>query len=192
MELWITAIAWVTYYFLHSLLLSDKVKAGLIKSLGLSATTYRLLYTLFSTAGLVLLISCYLSGERESLADTSSEWMRFAGGLLMGLSVWMMFRAFKVYNLKVFIGLKEEDSKPKLHTEGMNELVRHPLYLGIFVFLMGALLLEATYTFGIIFLASVLYLYVGAWLEEKKLVKQFGKKYKKYQEEVPMLIPGLF
>ena len=57
---------------------------------------------------------------------------------------------------------------------------------------MGALLLEATYTFGIIFLASVLYLYVGTWLEEKKLVKQFGKKYKKYQEEVPMLIPGLF
>jgi protein-S-isoprenylcysteine O-methyltransferase Ste14 len=38
-------------------------------------------------------------------------------------------------------------------------------------------------------LITVIYIFVGARFEEKKLVKKFGKAYEKYQNEVPMLIP---
>jgi methanethiol S-methyltransferase len=36
------------------------------------------------------------------------------------------------------------------------------------------------------------YTVLGARLEEKKLVVQFGEMYKLYQQRVPMLIPDLF
>jgi protein-S-isoprenylcysteine O-methyltransferase Ste14 len=36
-----------------------------------------------------------------------------------------------------------------------------------------------------------LYLILGAIYEERKLVREFGEQYTRYQERVPMLIPGL-
>jgi protein-S-isoprenylcysteine O-methyltransferase Ste14 len=32
---------------------------------------------------------------------------------------------------------------------------------------------------------------IGTWLEEKKLVLEFGETYVKYQQEVPMIIPSV-
>jgi protein-S-isoprenylcysteine O-methyltransferase Ste14 len=34
-----------------------------------------------------------------------------------------------------------------------------------------------------------LYVIIGTWLEERKLVLEFGEAYLQYQKEVPMLIP---
>jgi protein-S-isoprenylcysteine O-methyltransferase Ste14 len=40
-------------------------------------------------------------------------------------------------------------------------------------------------------IAITIYLFVGIYFEEKKLIEVFGEKYKKYQHDVPMLIPFL-
>jgi protein-S-isoprenylcysteine O-methyltransferase Ste14 len=34
-----------------------------------------------------------------------------------------------------------------------------------------------------------LYVLIGTWLEERKLVLEFGEAYLRYQRQVPMLIP---
>jgi protein-S-isoprenylcysteine O-methyltransferase Ste14 len=191
-DLILMTLAWVLYYSMHSILLADGVRERLIKVLGLSFRTYRLLYSMGSLLFLIVLIVYYFQSPKTDLVDTQNEWMEFVGGLLMGLSIWLMVRSFRPYSFPVFFGLKDEDVKPRLNTDGMNALVRHPLYLSIFVFLMGTLLFEATLEFALIFLVSVAYIYIGAWLEEKKLVRIHGKKYKKYQSEVPMIIPSIF
>jgi protein-S-isoprenylcysteine O-methyltransferase Ste14 len=36
-----------------------------------------------------------------------------------------------------------------------------------------------------------IYLVVGAYYEERKLVREFGEAYTSYQQKTPMLIPGL-
>jgi protein-S-isoprenylcysteine O-methyltransferase Ste14 len=36
-----------------------------------------------------------------------------------------------------------------------------------------------------------IYLPIGIIFEEQKLVKEYGDRYKKYQKEVPMLIPKI-
>jgi protein-S-isoprenylcysteine O-methyltransferase Ste14 len=41
------------------------------------------------------------------------------------------------------------------------------------------------------FLIIVVYFYVGANFEEKKLVRVFGDIYKKYQKSVPQIFPSL-
>jgi protein-S-isoprenylcysteine O-methyltransferase Ste14 len=57
------------------------------------------------------------------------------------------------------------------------------------LFLFGAMMYNPSSRFLLTALITVIYIFVGARFEEKKLVKKFGKAYEKYQNEVPMLIP---
>jgi methanethiol S-methyltransferase len=66
-------------------------------------------------------------------------------------------------------------------------LVRHPLYLGMLIALwcpptMSIARLALTIGF-------TLYVLVGARLEERDLVRDFGDDYRAYQDRVPMLLP---
>ncbi|MFT6214861.1 MAG: protein-S-isoprenylcysteine O-methyltransferase Ste14 [Roseivirga sp.] len=40
-------------------------------------------------------------------------------------------------------------------------------------------------------MALLIYLPIGIYLEEKKLIQTYGKAYIKYKEEVPALIPKI-
>jgi protein-S-isoprenylcysteine O-methyltransferase Ste14 len=37
--------------------------------------------------------------------------------------------------------------------------------------------------------ATVVYAYIGSWLEERKLVHHYGDAYRKYQQSVPRIFP---
>ncbi len=76
-----------------------------------------------------------------------------------------------------------------LNTGGLNSYVRHPLYFGSLLLIWGLLIERATLAMLIAALLLTVYLYVGAKLEEQKLVRAFGKAYRSYQQRVPMLIP---
>lgn len=65
-------------------------------------------------------------------------------------------------------------------------MVRHPMYFAVVVvlwchsFTLADLIVNAVLT---------VYVVIGTWLEEKKLIAEFGDAYIRYQKEVPMLIP---
>jgi len=71
-------------------------------------------------------------------------------------------------------------------TRGILRWVRHPWYTGSFLFLWGHDLDAAGLVASLVLTA---YLFVGTWLEERKLVSQFGDAYREYQRQVPMFIP---
>src|SRR5579862_1022720 len=75
----------------------------------------------------------------------------------------------------------------KFRTPSLYRYVRHPLYLG-FVLTMWSV---PTMTAGhLIFSAGGTgYILVGIWFEERDLVHQFGDTYRRYREQVGMLIP---
>ena len=97
------------------------------------------------------------------------------------------------YDLGRFSGLTQlfrdgdssSDEEP-LHITGIHRYVRHPLYLGAYLYLLGG----AVSGFGLqTALWGCLYLWIGTWFEERNLVKQYGRAYVEYKEKVPAVLP---
>jgi len=74
----------------------------------------------------------------------------------------------------------------ELDTSGALGITRHPWYLAALLFIWGRQLDVSAILLNVIFTS---YLIVGTYLEEKKLVGEFGEKYLAYQKRVSMLIP---
>eukprot|EP01136_Pigoraptor_vietnamica_P014657 Opistho-1_new@57053 len=118
------------------------------------------------------------------------------GGLMMGSGIFLSFSALKQYDLSEFLGtdvLKDSNKKkqPLLIKDELSSIVRHPLYLGILIFLWGAFGFFGTSLHLVTAISLTFYIRIGIHFEEKRLVKEFGKQYEKYQKEVPMLIPKI-
>ena len=77
----------------------------------------------------------------------------------------------------------------QLLTEGFYENIRHPRYLAALVGITG-LALIVNYL-GIYLMTALLYpaMYAVILLEERELVSRFGEKYRKYQRQVPRMVP---
>jgi protein-S-isoprenylcysteine O-methyltransferase Ste14 len=76
-----------------------------------------------------------------------------------------------------------------LVTDGWYAYVRHPLYLGTLILFW--LVPEMTVNRLAIIAALSIYLVVGAYFEERKLLKDFGEAYAEYKAKTPMLIPKI-
>jgi protein-S-isoprenylcysteine O-methyltransferase Ste14 len=73
-----------------------------------------------------------------------------------------------------------------LDTSGILGITRHPWYLATILFIWARQLDVSAILVNVIL---TLYLVVGTYLEEKKLIGEFGEKYLTYQKKVSMLIP---
>jgi len=73
-----------------------------------------------------------------------------------------------------------------LDTSGVLKVTRHPWYLGVFLLIWASDISTRELIINLILSA---YLMIGTLLEERKLVLEFGDKYKDYQRQVSMFIP---
>lgn len=73
----------------------------------------------------------------------------------------------------------------ELRTTGLYGRLRHPMYLG---FALG-IWVTPRMSVGHLFLAvsMTVYLFVGAWFEERDLERRFGAEYREYRRRVPAL-----
>jgi protein-S-isoprenylcysteine O-methyltransferase Ste14 len=68
-------------------------------------------------------------------------------------------------------------------------VVRHPLYLGVGLGLLGFWLLSPTGPRSVFVACNLVYVLVGTRLEERKLLSRFGAAYARYQQRVPQFLP---
>jgi len=101
----------------------------------------------------------------------------------------------KLLGIKATIGLTEIESdfkseKMGLVTSGPFSVVRHPSYWAHTSILIGFFLITGVISIGIIAIIDLAITYfVTTKLEDKELVKRFGKQYIEYQMKVPRLFP---
>ncbi len=114
------------------------------------------------------------------------------GSMNIGLSFLLLLPAFW-FGIKgvLELGFKtSETHRPsELVTTGVYGVVRHPQYLGGLFGHLGVSFLfgsrDALLVTPIVFIV----VYLLCWKEEKELLREFGRRYRRYREEVPMLIP---
>ena len=131
----------------------------------------------------------------QSTHSSSSVWenlpfLRMSGGLLAGLGLVLLKKAFVNYDTKLFLGLsKADENSEEFKTEGLLSLIRHPLYTATLMIFWGWFLYSNSYHNLAFCVANTLYILIGIQWEERKLINQYGEKYIDYKKKVPMLLP---
>jgi methanethiol S-methyltransferase len=181
----ILALLWIGYGIIHSVLAADSIKKAF------PTKYYRLIYNLLAIILLIPILYFQITVESKRLLP-DSIFNQVIGGIMMSAGIFMMYVSIKGYVSKEFLGLDFNHKEPDmLKTDGLSEFIRHPLYTGTLLFFWGSFGFFATETFLTTALFITLYVRIGIYFEEKKLVRTFGKEYEEYQKNVPMLIPRL-
>lgn len=180
-------LCWVIFGALHSAMIHHEWRPKIQYFLEVDDQTYRLIYALFSVVSLFLCTVVTLLADGEFLKDPDL-FTYIGGGVLILGSLYLMKQSFANYSLTIFIGLQPENNT-KLKISGLNRFVRHPLYLSSILFLIGIFVFWPTNVLFATCLVLIAYTVIGSKLEERKLIKQFGKDYTDYIKEVPGLFP---
>jgi len=152
---------------------------------------YRLLYNVFSVISFVPILYLMAVLPNRDLYQVPAPWsyVMLAG---QGLSVLLLFVAILQTDTLAFVGLRQiisDEKNGQLIVSGLYHYVRHPLYT------FGLLILWLTPNMSInsliVYVSLTVYILVGAYFEERKLLREFGKEYADYKTATPMLIPGL-
>ena len=184
-----TLVIPLVYYAFHSLLVVPDIKEAVMRNMSMGPQSFRGFYALASTLGLVMaVVLTYNEPFRVFLMPSLAG--KLGGGLLILAGALGAWSAFRAYSFRAFIGFSPEP-KAALVTTGWQARMRHPLYF--FTLLMAAgLFLYQTDTRTLAWLlATLIYVPMGAWLEERKLVAIHGDAYRTYQKTTPMLFPKM-
>jgi protein-S-isoprenylcysteine O-methyltransferase Ste14 len=130
----------------------------------------------------VLVEAMTLAGYNPVLAGLG--FVIFLSGLT--LAVWARRHLGKNWGMPMT--LKQD---PELVTNGPYRFIRHPIYSGILLALLGCILEGGIYWFVIVVIFGVYFIYC-AYVEEKIMLKQFPKAYPKYKNSSKMLVPFIF
>jgi uncharacterized membrane protein len=107
----------------------------------------------------------------------------------------LLFSSFLINHFELFGVLQvvariagRETPEPEFRTPLVYRYVRHPIYLG---FLLGFWATPVMTAGHLLFsIGCTGYILIGIWFEERDLVAQFGEQYRRYRNQVGMLLPS--
>jgi len=181
---------WIGYYILHSLLATDFFKNQFL----FLKKYYRLLYNIISIIGFLTLL-LFTAMIPPDWLFTSNSVTKFFGLIPTTYGILIIKKSFKSYSMKDFLGtahLKSNYKQESFASNGILQHVRHPLYLGTILIIVGFFIFSPSISNAIVMLISICYIFIGIYLEEKKLLIIYGKQYQEYKAEVPMIMPRSF
>lgn len=175
----------------HSLFATEWVKRMLTGITGREPRSYRLIYNLASLIIFVWVMSAY--GNSPVLYYAPGVWS-LVMYLLQLVLLGALVHCVRQTGINDFLGIgrirsEAPSSPPRLVTGGWYAIVRHPLSILSILFLVINPVMTAQWL--ILIALSVVYFVAGALIEERRLVGQFGDEYRRYQQEVPFMIPRL-
>ena len=193
----ILGILWLGWCCLHSALIAPGVTAYIQHHHQKLIRYYRLLYNAIAIVTLMPVLGFTIHIQTEPFF----RWIGLArlGQICMLLTALYLFWAgARNYDVLQFLGLRNLQADDtcslisedcQLENKGVLNIVRHPWYAG------GILIIWTRNIDGTALVTNIIltaYFIVGAWLEERKLLRQFGVTYQNYQQNVSMLFPSIW
>lgn len=189
----ILALAWTAYCTLHSAMISETATGFLRRRLGDSFRFYRLFFNFIALLTLIPVLWYSHSLRQEPFFRWEGVWLvpRY---LLLACGILLVAAGARHYSFGQFIGISQLRGSSsggiatggEIDSRGVLGLVRHPWYTAV-VLLLWAGNLDLSKLVGNAVLT--VYIFVGAHLEERKLVHEFGNAYRGYQRRVSMFLP---
>jgi protein-S-isoprenylcysteine O-methyltransferase Ste14 len=102
------------------------------------------------------------------------------------LSIWARVNLGKDWGMPM-----TEREKPQLITSGPYAFIRHPIYSGMILAMLGTTIV-VTIFYIIPFVAVTIYFFYTAKVEERDMLREFPDKYKDYKKRTKALIPFIY
>jgi protein-S-isoprenylcysteine O-methyltransferase Ste14 len=184
-------LGWVLWCTLHSALISTTVTDFAKKNLGGGFRFYRLFYNVVSLVTFIPLVY-YSHMLREAPVFRWEGSLGIVQVLLLAVSVYLFVAGGKHYSWARFWGIFQVKAGNSLAASstfvvsGIHRIIRHPWYLGGILIVWAQDMGASTIVINMVI---SFYFMIGAVLEERKLVLEFGEEYREYQRTVSMLFP---
>lgn len=174
----------------HSLLASLKAKELCQGWFGTKFMRfYRLVYNAFAGLSFLPILALVVLTKSKTLYVVPLPW---SGLMILGeilASACLLIGVLQT-DAWEFLGLRQLGESPgpsQLQTKGLYHHVRHPLYAaGLAVIWLFPVM---TSNILVVNIALSFYILIGASFEERKLRREFGRKYIDYAAVTPMLVP---
>jgi protein-S-isoprenylcysteine O-methyltransferase Ste14 len=171
----VIAITWIAFwvYWLASAFGAKAGKRGMrrLPATGVTALSVVLVVRVFRSGGLAV----------DSPVLGAIGAVMFASGL--ALAIWARVHLGRNWGMPM-----SQKLEPELVTHGPYRLVRHPIYSGLLLSLLGTALVNNL--IGLVIVAILgAYFYYSASVEEKNLTATFPTAYPAYRASTKMLIP---
>lgn len=183
-------LAWLLFGVMHSLTAGNSFKQWVLNHKKTLSPYYRLLYNGFALLTFLPVFVAYRVAPQQYISTWNGSavggWTLIAVGFVVGLvALWG-------YDLAEFTGWPPRSVNAEygaLRQQGLLRMIRHPLYAAMLMALAGFVLREPTWTNLLFGGLAFLYIRIGIYFEERKLIAVFGDQYRHYKRRVPMLVP---
>lgn len=188
------AVMWIAFCAVHSLLISQPFSHWVLRRFPTGHRFHRLFFNIFSLITFIPLV--WYSMHVQS--DAIFRWtgcLRIVQAVMILSGAVLVIGGALVYSGSQFLGIDQIRRRTscrsigadcELSVKGVLGLVRHPWYTAVIVLVWARNLDVAAIVVNTIVTA---YMIVGAVLEERKLVAEFGRIYRAYQATVSMFLP---
>ena len=154
---------------------------------------YRLFFNVFATITILPVIALPNFLPDHPMYSVGVPWRYLLMTVQMVSGVILIIGVFQT-GIWSFIGLRQlfkgESYDERMVATGLYHCVRHPLYTAVLFLLWASP--DMTVNGLALKLELSLYLIIGAYIEEGKLLKVFGDYYLKYRKKTPMFFPKGF
>ena len=190
----IAVLLWALWCTLHSTLIATPVTDYLEKKLGDRFRFYRLFFNAASLATLLPVVYYSVSIPQAPIFRWEGHLM-IVKYLLLATSITLFVAGGRHYSMSQFLGIRQirtGRANPALSeydtfaTSGILRAIRHPWYTASILVIWAGDISLSTLLINIVISA---YFVVGTILEERKLLLEFGERYREYQKNVSMFIP---
>ncbi|MBI5675990.1 MAG: isoprenylcysteine carboxylmethyltransferase family protein [Nitrospirae bacterium] len=194
MEYFLLCTLWIAWCFLHSFFTTSGTTNWFRNHLGERFRFYRFTYNIFSLMTVLPLL--YWQGNIAGpVVIPLSPFLRYFKIIAIILTIAVMAAAFFSFDTREFLGIKQITGKakgttPTITKHGLYGFIRHPLYLGGFIFFL-ILTTDAPLAQFLGYLILALYMVIGTFREDRRLANELGDVYRQYQKEVPMFLSNL-
>lgn len=189
----ILVLLWVMFSVLHSLFANEKWKKKMQVVLKKNYKFYRIAYSFFALITLAIVVTYNFSMQSFLLWNVNiiEQVIAVVCMLSCGTIMFLFTRKF-FFDLSGADVFQKKQSSRELIKTNLYKYVRHPLYSATLGFIWSIFLYSPLLSNLISCICITAYTIAGIYIEEKKLVYEFGDNYISYRSQTPMLIPKIF